>query len=346
MKKNFALFMVLVFIVFAGCELKSPDPVSDTKYNLLNTVCTITIYDMPKDEAKSVINDTFELCEDYENMLSRTVEGSDIYRINNAQGGKGDIRIDQSIEISKETYEIIEKSYKYAELSDGKFDITVGKLAALWDFQAEDPRVPDDQEIKAAVKTIDYKKMIYQNENGKYYFSPIGGGTILDLGGIAKGYIADKATEYLENQGVKRGIVNLGGNVVAIGEKKDGKPWKIGIEKPFSARKDIVGMVERRDATVVTSGIYERAFEENGKLYHHILDVHTGYPVESDVEAVSIAMDKGRSADADALSSICLIIGSKKGMELVNGLEDVEASFILKDGEIISTKGMGLKSVD
>ncbi|MGP1570114.1 MAG: FAD:protein FMN transferase [Eubacteriales bacterium] len=335
MKNILVLSLLAVTVFFSGCQSKEDEPVSDTQYDLLDTVCSISIYDIQKDEANKILKGAFELCKNCENMMSRTVEGSDTYNINNSKG--------EFVEISKDTYEVLKKSLYYAEISDGKFDVTVGKLAALWDFQASEPKVPAQEKISEAIKSINYKNLEIKKENNKYFARLSDDDAMIDLGGIAKGYIADKVTAYLTDSGVKKALINFGGNVVAIGQKQEKKLWKIGIEKPFSEGNEIVGYVEVKDATVVTSGIYERAFEQDGKLYHHILDVNTGYPVDTDVESVSIVTAKGRSVDADALSSICLIIGCRKAIELIESIDGFEAGVILKNGDIITTQSMNLK---
>ena len=330
----FSLLVALLFS-FSACRSADEEVISDTQYDLLDTVCSISIYGMPEEDANKILKGAFALCRDYENILSRTVKGSDIYNVNHSNG--------EFVEITENTYELLQKSLYYAQLSEGKFDVTVGKLAELWDFQADKPKVPEQEKIENALVNIDYRNIELKEENGLYFARLLNTAVAIDLGGIAKGYIADKVTKYIEDQGASHALVNLGGNVVAIGTRSDGKPWNIGIEKPFTERKDIVGYVEVADATVVTSGIYERAFEQDGVLYHHILDVATGYPADTDVESVSIVTSKGHSVDADALSSICLLLGSEKGLALIEQMEGFEADIILKSGEIITTKNMNLK---
>ncbi|MBN7773198.1 FAD:protein FMN transferase [Clostridium aminobutyricum] len=321
------LLCTALIITQTACGEKQMEPVSDTGF-YLNTSCTISIYDKSTDEAKDLISKSFALCEEYEGILSKTIEGSDIYKINHAKG--------EPVEVQEETLEVIKKSIDYGALSEGKFDITVGKLSGLWNFTGENPRVPAAADIDTAKATIDYRQINIE-DNKVSLDNPE---TELDLGGIAKGYIADKVSEYLVGQGVESAIVNLGGNIVAIGEKTSGDAWNIGIEKPYSDRSDIVGSVKVKNKTVVTSGIYERYFEQDGINYHHILDVKTGYPAQTDVEAVSIVGDFGKSADCDALTTICLILGVEKGMALVESLDGIEASFVDTNGEVHYTSGM------
>ncbi|MDI3535253.1 MAG: FAD:protein transferase, partial [Thermosediminibacterales bacterium] len=161
---------------------------------------------------------------------------------------------------------------------------------------------------------------------------------MLDLGGIAKGYAADEVSKILKENHVKHAIVNLGGNVLAYGNKPDGSKWRIGIQKPFAPRGDYAGVVSVINKAVVTSGIYERYFEENGKIYHHILDPETGYPVENNLMSVTIITDK--SIDADSLSTSVFAMGLKEGLNLIEKLDNTEAIFITKDSKIYLTSGL------
>lgn len=347
------LLCTAIIITQTSCTAKEKEPVSDTEYDLLNTTCTITIYDMDNGKAQKIIDEAFSLCKEYEKKLSKTIEGSDVYKINHSNG--------KPIVVSNATTTLIKKGIYYGELSQGRFDITVGKLSTLWNFSGDSPKVPAKKEIQSAINTIDYSNLHleenlvdYTNEeynkivdkkldanfkeSGKVWIENLN--AELDLGGIAKGYIADRVSEFLVAKGVESATVDLGGNIIAIGEKKNGSSWNIGIEKPFSDRREIVGSVQVKNKTIVTSGIYERMFEENGILYYHILDVKSGYPVITDVEAVTLVADFGKSMDCDALSTICLMVGVEKGLNLIESIDGVEASFIDKDGNIVVTSGM------
>ena len=168
----------------------------------------------------------------------------------------------------------------------------------------------------------------------------------LDLGGIAKGYIGDRMTEVLESRGVVSAVINLGGNVICVGGQTDSTDFVIGIETPFSDRTEIIGKINARDKTLVTSGVYERRIEVGGKTYHHILDSATGWPAETDLDAVTLIADKGCSGDIDALSTICLIKGSVEGKALIESLDGIEAVFVLSDGTVITTDGAGFEPAE
>ena len=334
------LLTAVIIIPQTGCGGK--EPVSGSEF-CLDTSCEITIYDMEgmsEDKAAGIIDQAFAEIREYENMLSRTVEGSDVYRINHADG--------KSTEVSAETLDVIRTGLLMAELSGGKFDITVGALTDLWKFTSDNPSVPEDQEIRKALETVGYENITMKGNEVGLSDSE----TRIDLGGVAKGYIADKTGEYMEAQGVTKAIINLGGTITAIGEKEEDTPWTIGIERPYSDRSEIVGSIKVSDKTVVTSGIYERQFVEDGVRYHHVLDPQTGYPAETDLEAVTITAVKGNSGFCDSLSTACLILGKEKAHRLVLKLQDeypqmeIEAAFIDKNDNIAQTDGMNLELVE
>lgn len=334
MKKIIAITFLTIFLIITHTACSGDSPVSKSDF-CLDTSCTITIYDdMKKSDAEQLLDDSFALMREYERMLSKTISSSDVAKINDAEG--------QSVEVSADTIEVIEMANAVSEASGGVFDITIGKVTSLWDFKTEEPVVPADEDIQASLGHIDYNNL--KVEGSKVTLSDPE--TEIDLGGVAKGYIADKVCDFLEENGVTSAVVNLGGNVVVIGEKAEETPWTVGIERPFTDRKELIGTVKVIDATVVTSGIYERNFEEDGKIYHHILDPKTGYPVKTDLEAVTIIAKKGNSGFCDAVSTACLILGKDKAMELIKTLQEkypdrgLEAAFIDNKGDMVQTDGM------
>lgn len=329
--KKYLSFAVIVMMTIAiiitqtGCAEK---PVSKTSY-YMDTLCQITIYDMEgmsEKAAGSAIDSAFSLCAEYESLISATCAGSDIYKLNHA-GGK-------SFTCDPRAVSVLKRGLYYGELSGGKFDITIGKAAALWDFHDESPKVPSAEAVKEALIGVDYRAVKIDG-NDVTLENPQ---AEITLGGIGKGYVADRAAEHLEGLGVTSAIVNFGGNVIVIGDKS-GEAFKIGIEKPFSDSGEIVGYVEVSNKTVVTSGIYERGFEADGTYYHHILDVKTGWPVENDVVSVSLVGDKGTSADCDAMATICLMLGVEDGIQFIESIDGVEALFVDKDGALTKTSG-------
>lgn len=318
-------------------------PVVEKQDFLLNTVCNLKLqqWDDSVEDPEALAAEAFSLARDLENRLSRTVEGSDVWMINHANGER--VHIEDT-----HTMELLRLAKDYCELSEGRFDITVGKLSALWNFSSGKNIVPAEEEILAELPGVGYEKLELiglETPTGEALSVWLTPETHLDLGAIAKGYIVDQVRLFLKENGVTRGIVDFGGNIAVIGEKPDGSPWLIGIKKPVSSsghsagQDTTLGIVSvPADGTAVTSGTYERKFEQDGVLYHHILDPATGYPCETDVASVTIVGATG-SADCDALSTTCLILGLEEGMELIESIDGVEAVFVTDDGEVHTTSG-------
>ena len=344
MKKIITLIILIITLIIPqlGCNSQVNNPgIGKSSYHL-NTICTVTIYSMDgiedldgteqQKEALQLITDAFALCDDYEKILSKTVKDSDVYRINHAGG--------QAVEVNPSTIEVVNKGLEYSRLSGGAFDITIGKVSDLWNFQEMDDEgnhvgvIPEEGVISEAMNHVDYSVVVVEG-NTIRLTDPM---AELDLGGIAKGYIADRVAEFLESKGVTSAVVDLGGNIVVIGEKGEsidnpvGTEFKVGIADPNS--EGLLGLLECKDKTVVTSGTYERYFELDGKRYHHVLDTKTGYPADTDLLAVTIVADKGHSVDCDGLSTSCLALGKEKGLKLIQGLDGVQAIFIDKDGKV------------
>lgn len=323
---NFICLLVITatLTLSAGCTARNAAPISKTAF-ALNTVVTVTVYQA---DEEALLDSCLALCSEYEALLSKTIPTSDIGRINASAG--------QPVEVSDDTIYLLQKAICYSELSDGLFDITIEPVASLWDFNSEAAienavKPPSETSVTAAMQHVDYHNL------------QISGNTVtlldpessIDLGGIAKGYIADQLKAYLLEQGVQSAIIDLGGNILTIGNRPDGSPFHIGIKRPFDSSGDIITSVNITDQSVVTSGIYERCFTYQGSLYHHILSPTTGYPTDNDLSSVSIIA--ASSVDCDALSTVCLLLGLEDGKELIESLPDTEAVFITKDNQIHST---------
>ncbi|MDO4323750.1 MAG: FAD:protein FMN transferase [Lachnospiraceae bacterium] len=311
----------------SGAPQISGESISDTGF-YFDTVVTIKLNGTSD---KTILRDCFDKMAEYEALLSRTREGSDIWNVNHSGG--------QPVEVSDETAALIELAMKYAELSDGAFDITVAPYLTLWDFQNNSGSVPPDETIAAAREHVGLS-LLHLEGNTVTLDDPE---AAIDLGGIAKGYIADHLKELLAEKGIQSAWINLGGNVLAIGQKPDGTNWNIGIRNPFGEATDIIAIVKTADQSVVTSGTYERFFEKDGTIYHHILNPKNGYPVQNGLKSVTILSDS--SADGDALSTTCFVLGMKRGMELVESLDGIEAMFVTDDREIQYSSGFPVSDI-
>ena len=306
---------------FAGCILtlmlsacSLPNLSADTSYTAtglyFDTVIQIKVFDADDKEAADAC---LALCDTYENLLSRTISDSEISQINNADG--------TLVTISEETAQILLLGQSYGELSGGIFDITIGRLTSLWNFGENEGTVPSEDAIKEALATVNYQNLSVEcDENGTWTATLQNKDAMLDLGGIAKGAIADLLKDYLLSEGVEGAVINLGGNVLTVGEKPDRSDFSVAVVKPFGDGEYLFALTIK-DGSVVTSGNYERFFIKDDILYHHILDTSTGYPVQNDLYAVTILC--ASSAMGDALSTTCYALGLDDGMALIESMEGV-----------------------
>ncbi|MDO4343866.1 MAG: FAD:protein FMN transferase [Eubacteriales bacterium] len=323
MNKKALLYTALTALLclLVGCGRQKEPEQFEKQALYFDTVIQIRFY--ADENGEELMQRCMEMCDAMEKTFSRTDSESELYAVNHRQ--------QDTVEVSAGIAELVKVGLDYYEKSGGKFDITIAPLSDLWDFKSEDARVPEAGAIEEALQKVDAAK-VHVDGNVLRFDSP---DTMIDLGALVKGYAADRLKAYLTSQGVTSGLINLGGNVLAIGTKPDGSNWNIGIQKPFGDYGDSSAVVEVDDQTVVSSGIYERYFEQNGVLYHHILDPDTGYPVQSDIEGVSVISDT--SLTGDALSTSCLALGFEEAKELIGKIEGAEAVFVLKDGTLAYT---------
>lgn len=315
---EFCITAVLIMVVtLNGCTVPPKSESLTMTGTYFDTVVQIEVWGADQE----IMEHCRQMCEDYEQMLSATIETSEISRINNAGG--------EPVEVSDETAGLIEEGIKYGDISDGQFDITIASATDLWNFTDNEEKIlPDPDELAEAVTHIDYH-CIKVEGNTVTLTDPE---ARIDLGGIAKGYIADRLKEYLKDEGIEHALIDLGGNMLTLGRRYDGNDFRIGIQKPFADTGTAMAVVSVNDKSVVTSGDYERYFEKDGVIYHHILDPDTGYPVQNDLDQVTIISDQ--SVDGDALSTTCFAMGLEDGLELIRSLDGIEAVFVTKDGEM------------
>lgn len=316
---------IILAVLLSSCAKKQVEPQSQSFF-MLGTVCKITIYDNPSDEAFSA---SFARLREIEHRMSLRTDDSEIVEVNRYAGKR-------AVAVSADTFEVVQKALEIAALSRGAFDPTVGPLVQAWDIGGEHPRKPQQEEIDSLLPLIGYERVVLDEDALSVFLEDEG--MLLDLGGIAKGYAADEVARILSEHGVGHAIVNLGGNVLTLGKKIDGSPWKIGVQDPESLRGEYVMIVSLIDQTLVTSGPYERFLELDGETYHHILDTKTGYPVKSDFTSVSIVTRN--SLLADALSTSLYALGYEEGMALINTLEDVEAIYMTQEKKILLSDGL------
>lgn len=310
-------------ITLVGC---SKEKVTTKENYLLDTIIQLKVYGKNSEKAT---NDAMNAISNIDDIMSPTKSISDVVKINHKAGK-------DFVNINNDTLKVIKTSIDYSKISDGKFDITVGPLVKLWGIGTKNARVPSKQEINNALKLINYKDVLIDEKNKSVKLNS--SNESIDLGGIAKGYAADKAREVLENQGIKSAYLNLGGNIVAIGNKTDGTPWNIGIQDPLKNRGEYFGIIRVSNKSIVSSGSYERFFIKDNKKYHHILNTKTGYPAESGILSSTIVSDK--SIDGDALSTITFILGLEKSMEIIEKMDGVDAILVTNDKKVHVTSNI------
>jgi thiamine biosynthesis lipoprotein len=323
MIKKIIIAALSVFLL-ASCSQKAQPEISRTDF-VLGTVCTIRLIDGGSTKTNDEI---FARLREIDDNMSANKEGTDIAHINEAAGG-------QPVTVHPDTFFVISKALEYAAKTGGAFDPTVGPLVKLWNIGNEGAKVPPQAEIDKDLKLIGYKKV--QLDPKTYSVRLEEPGMRLDLGAIAKGYAADECAKILAKYKVKAAIIDLGGNVLAYGQKRDKTPWKIGVQNPKSERGQFFGLVTGDQMTVVTSGVYERFFIQDGKRYHHILDTKTGYPVDNGLVSTTIITQS--SIDADALSTSVFALGIEKGMALVKSIPGVYAVFLDDKNKVYMSPG-------
>ena len=302
--------------LLSACGTAAPETASGFA---LDTLVSVTVWGGPDGCAGQAL----DLCGGYEAVFSRTLGGSDVSRLN----------LGEDVPLSPDTVSLLSLSLDWASRTGGAFDPALGTVTALWDFRSDDPALPDPGDLAAALSCSGSGHVSLSGDR-----CVLSGGAELDLGGIAKGYIADRIGDALLAEGVTGAVVNLGGDVLCLGRKPDGSAFSVGIQKPFAAAGEVLLSVSVSDMAVVTSGVYERYFTLDGRTYHHVLDPSTGYPAESGLVSVTVLTPS--AADGDALATACLVLGPEDGMALIDGLENAWAVFITESGEILYSEGL------
>ncbi len=326
--KKYLLF-ILTSIIFifslSGCTKKEPEPISKEGL-FLGTFCKVTIYD---EASRDILEKAFNRISEIEDKMTINKTSSEVININSKAGS-------DYVKVSPDTFSVIKQGKYYSELSQGKFDVTIGSIVKLWNIGTDKARVPSPDEIKNKLPLVDYNNILLNEKENKIMLKEKG--MLIDLGAIAKGYAGDEVKRVLSENGVKHALINLGGNLVTLGSKLDNEAWKLGVQNPLDSRGEYLGTIEASDKAIVTSGIYERYIEKDGKHYHHILSPENGYPIDNSLVSVSIVADK--SIDADALSTTAFALGLENGLKLIESLKNVDAIFVTKDSDVYVTSGL------
>jgi FAD:protein FMN transferase len=307
--------------------IKDKEQVPIIKYfYVLGTVIQLKIFG---ENAQVAINESIKRLLEIDDKMSVFKEDSEVSKINRNAGGdyQG---------VSEDTYFVVETSLKYSNMSQGAFDPTIRPLVHVWGIGRGNQKVPNKNEIEEAMKLVNYKdicidklqKAVRLNDRNQS----------IDLGAVAKGFAADEIRDLLMSNHIESAIIDLGGNIFALGNKQNGMKWTIGIQDPSAARGEYIGILSVSNKSVVTSGNYERFFIVNDKKYHHILDSRTGYPSENGVISATIISDN--SIDGDALSTCAYVMGLERGYELIESIDGIDAIFITENKKVFTTSGI------
>lgn len=291
----------------------------------LDTHITIGILD-ENEISDEFFQDLVRKIDEYEAVFSRHREGAELYHLN-SKAGRGPVKVSELL------WPVLEKGLNSIEKTRGYFDVTIGELLILWDISGLSPSVPDEDVIQETLNRHSNQWVELHEETQSVSFSE---DLIMDLGGIAKGHIADLLAADIQEAGYHRAIINLGGDVRVLGEKAPGLPWIVGVRNPFGG--DPLGAVPAVNEAVVSSGSYERYFEEAGVRYHHMINPHTGYP--EDNELVSVVVVSDTAMDGDIFSTALFIMGLEEGLAFAENHQEIEAIFVTYDKSIYLTEGL------
>lgn len=313
---------------FTGCNRQKTSSNYLSKQNyVLGTIVTISLYEH---QSEDLLEAAFDKLSELEKILSINQTNTLINTLNHNAGIT-------PITVDTDTFNLVQKSLYYSELTSGAFDISIGPIVKLWNIGFPSARVPSQKEINSNLPLVDYH-LVHLDETAQtiYLEKP---GMQLDLGGIGKGYAADVIATLLRDAGVEHAIIDIGGNIYALGDKPGNQLWHISIQDPFNPRGNIMGTLSVANQSIVTSGIYERYLTaDDGTIYHHILNPKTGYPFTNELTSVTIISDS--SADGDALSTASFALGIKEGLPFIENLKGVDAIFITADKEVYTTSGI------
>lgn len=325
------LASVLLLPLLSGCGSASPQVRTGFAFD---TVISITYYDSKDSGAVTKVMGRLEY---YEKIFSRTDPKSELYAVNArlaeaAEQGLHNIRVP----LSADLYRALHLALDYAEITEGAFDPTLGKLLELYDFGGTEHTVPTAAQREEILSHCGWQKLETAEVSWTgdvsaypYQLTVADPQIVIDLGGMAKGYIADRLKEELKAEGVSSAIISLGGNILVIGSKPDGKPYSIGVLKPEAGSSENLATFRITDASAVTSGSYQRFFEQDGVTYHHILDPATGLPAESGLKSVTVVTKN--SAVADILSTSFFVMGEAKAGAFWKKCTDIDVYFVDED---------------
>lgn len=296
------------------------------KFYTLGTIIELKVYGKG---AEKGINKSIAKLSEIDDKMSVFKDFSEVSIINRNAGIT-------ACEVSADTYFVVKKAAQYSKLSGGAFEPTIRPVVNLWGVNTDHAKIPSITEINNDMRFIDYKDIILCDKDKSIKLR--NKNQALDLGAIAKGFAADEVKDILIENNIENAIIDLGGNIYALGNKTDGTLWNIGIQDPIKECGAYVGIVSVKNKSIVTSGNYERYFMKGGKKYHHIIDPKTGSPSENGVISATVISEC--SIDGDALTTCIYVMGVEKGLKLIESIKGAEAIFITSDKKIYATSGI------
>ncbi len=325
---------MLCLFLLSGCTKE--ERVFKKTRDVMYTLVTITVVSDSPEDAEEAINAGFDEIKRLEELINYYSPDSELSAVNRSSGKK-------PVKVSKDTIDMIRRALEISEFTGGAFNPAIGPVIKLWGFSKDESerRVPAKDAVSNALDLVDYKKVKIDMAGSEIFLEEEG--MELDLGGIAKGYAADKAVEVLRSKGIKAALVAIAGDIRGYGSRPDGQPWRVGVQNPrpkaekSGPGEDILTALYLEDEAVSTSGDYERFFTEDGKRYHHIIDPRTGFPAESQTISVSVIAPQGYMTDG--ISTGVFVLGSSRGIELLGSM-GLEGIIVDADRRIYITKGL------
>lgn len=325
------LLAALAVCGLTGCGgTRDPDEAQESiQVIAMDTAMVLTAYGK---ESTRAVYDAEEEVRRLDALLSRTSGSSEVSMLNGAGG--------EMVPVGAEICTLIQTAGDFTEATGGAFDITIAPVVSAWGFTTDSYQVPDREALQTLLESVGMEHV--HLSGGSARLDP---GTMIDLGGIAKGYTADRVAEIFQEHAVPRGKVELGGNILVIGDKPDGTAWRVGVQDPKHPDKadGLVCVLNLTDAFAVTSGSYQRYFEQDGKRYHHIIDPATGCPADSGLTSVTVVADsaRGNGTMCDALSTALFVMGEDKALDFWrSGVYDFQLVLVTEDGRVVVTEGL------
>ncbi len=319
------VLICLILMTVAGCR-KTPVSEKETaEIFAMDTIMDLTVYG---ESAPELLTEARQLVQKYEGLFSVNTRTSDVAKLNQSAG--------RAVQVSPETYELIQKSIGITKETEGLFDISIYPLVRAWGFTKGEYRVPEPEELGRLLEKVDASKIQLGPDNKV----TLAEGMEIDLGGIAKGYLSQKLTELFREGGAQAAVVSLGGNVQTFGKKPDGAPFIVGITDP-SDGTSLLGTVQVGEKAVITSGSYQRYFERDGKVYHHIIDKRTGAPAQSDLTSVTVI--GGDGVTADSLATALFVMGKERAVQYAASHPEIQLVLVDTKSQIWTSEGIEME---